>query len=47
MTDKIKMRKYFDFLLTMYIKKVILLHIQSQQKRVEFSDINHSFFVRL
>jgi len=51
MTDKIKMGKLFDFLttliLTMYIQKVNHLHIQSQQKRVEFSGINHCFFIRL
>jgi len=40
MMEKIKMRKKFNFLttfiLTMYIQNVIHVHIQSQQKRVEF-----------
>jgi len=31
----------------MQIQKVIHVHIQSQQKRVEFGVINHYFFVRL
>jgi len=51
MTDKIKMRKKFDFLttliLTMLIQKVIHMHIPSQQKRMEFSGIHHCFFIRL
>jgi len=31
----------------MYIQKDIHVHISSQKKRVEFSGINHCFFVRL
>jgi len=31
----------------MSIQKVIHVHIQSRQKRVEFSGINHCFFIRL
>jgi len=31
----------------MQIQKVIHVHIQSQQKRVEFSGIDHCFFLRL
>jgi len=31
----------------MYIQKVVHVHIQLQQKRVEFCGINHCFFIRL
>jgi len=31
----------------MKIEKVIHMHIQSQQKRVDFSSVNHCFFIRL
>jgi len=34
-------------MVTMQIQNVIHVHIQSQQKRVEFSGINHCFFIRL
>jgi len=34
-------------MLTMWIQKVIHVHMQSKQKRVEFSGINHCFFIGL
>jgi len=34
-------------ILTMWIQKAIHVHIQSQQKRVEFSGINRCFLIRL
>jgi len=34
-------------ILTMWIQNAIHVHIQAQQKRVEFSGVNHCIFIRL